>query len=483
MKKYLYIVLLGVFFFSCSNDNGNYDYHPVNRVVIEDLDSFYSFMKAGVIDISPTITQTSHSSELMYSWEIDGHVVSNEKDLHIDVPPFLTVGRKTARLTVTDKENGLSEYVIFTIAITNPFNYGYYFLTENLNNESVLSYYPSSNVKEGEYEGTEFLHTRYIEEYSLGKKPLCISGFMTTIVGLGEGWVLHVLMRENDYQSIITNSVSFNMMGLVSSENYIDQSSGYEFMPEEVAFSPGGGTAYFLAGGRVVEYSGKTLYRPSIHSKEYDWSNILPEGTRGDYMMAFDNLSNMFYTLSPGKDSYAFDRVLTIKNSPDLTGKTIVGAKSIMYDKNKHIIAGDEEELSFIHFEMVSARNSLVSNEVVRTDVLKDNSKAVLVAKFDWFITSGRHIYTSPVLKPSLSLFATVPEECGDITAITSSARSATIIATAYNENSSDEHKGSVIFIDKQSKKMTVFKNVIDKCVSIFGANSNENRRGYGDDK
>ena len=80
--------------------------------------------------------------------------------------------------------------------------------------------------------------------------------------------------------------------------------------------------------------------------------------------------------------------------------------------------------------------------------------------------------------------FILLPFYCGKIVSINSSAMQSLLVVATYNEKSSEELKGSVIFIDMQTKKQTVYKNVIHKCVSILSCNADPyGWEGYGDGK
>ena len=483
MRIYIYIIFLGSFLFSCSNDKGNYDYSSLNKVTVEDIETSYSFVLGKLMDIDPTVTQSGKPSELDYLWEIDGFEVSTEKHLYMNVPEHLTAGKKTARFTVFDKSTGLYEYITFSITLTAPFNRGYYFLTENEVEDAILSFYPSSNVEEGEYKGEVFEHTRSIDGYLIGKKPLNISGYFESISALNDyGWIMYVLTSESEYPCIVTNCLNFTAMSLVNEDSYMDQEKGYDFAPTEQGFTMRSET-FFITSGKIANYSSNSIYRPSEHGKEYFWSNLITDGRGVNSLTAFDKLTSKFYTIVPGDDPYAFDNVLEINNSPSLVGKLIVGTHAVRGTIDKYVLAIDEVGLNFLHFQTASTEGDFIGNDVVPTTLFDENSQAALIADNDWFISSNNVIYTAPVLQPSLSVYATIPEDCGVITAIGPSTRNATIIVAAYNEHSSSEYKGSVIFIDKQSGKMTVFKNVIHKCVSLLGANSNSFWAGDGDDK
>lgn len=119
MKNYLWILLLGLAFSACYEDKGNYDYHEINELTVNQIDSIYSRDQFDTLYIQPELKGTQYDEEerFHYEWWVNNEVVSRDKNL---VYPILApLGRNTCKLIVTDKELGTKNYYSFYLQVAS----------------------------------------------------------------------------------------------------------------------------------------------------------------------------------------------------------------------------------------------------------------------------------------------------------------------------------------------------------------------------
>ena len=132
MKKHIWLLALGMFLVqSCLEDEGNYDYHELIPIEIDEasLQPSYRVTQLNNLVIDPVIKQGTDDSNLSYEWRIAqsynqpntetgtviNEVVGNEcrLDYKVTIPP----GEYNLILTVSDKHNGVSELLKRTLNI------------------------------------------------------------------------------------------------------------------------------------------------------------------------------------------------------------------------------------------------------------------------------------------------------------------------------------------------------------------------------
>ena len=101
------------------------------------------------------------------------------------------------------------------------------------------------------------------------------------------------------------------------------------------------------------------------------------------------------------------------------------------------------------------------------------DTKGVLVAENDWYFVVGNKVYTTPVLKPTLADFVTLPDDIGKPVAVAVSAKETQLIIATYDAGSPKEYKGSFAIVELMSKEVTLHRNVMGKCVVAKGYDSN----------
>ncbi|MFR6542517.1 MAG: hypothetical protein ACLUPL_08165 [Butyricimonas virosa] len=102
----------------------------------------------------------------------------------------------------------------FNISVTSPFSWGYYFLCEGANKESILSYF---SAKEGT---TDCIHVDNIGGYSLGSEPKAIIEQFGNISSLGDYYyTFYVISAKGETPTIITDNGAFMPTGLITNSS------------------------------------------------------------------------------------------------------------------------------------------------------------------------------------------------------------------------------------------------------------------------
>jgi hypothetical protein len=481
MKKYSFIILafISIFFMSCAEDKGNYDYTKLNEVAINGISSTYNVVSGGYIKIEPQLTRSLSEGEddLAYSWEIDGKSVSSDRNLDL-LLPAMTYGYKTCALVVTDKNTGMKYFHTFEIDVVGKISMGYYFLTQDADNTSIISYLPA--VKDTTTVA-DFIHTKACGDTEIGSEPIGLAGqFSAYFVAGYLKWSIITICKNSKYPSFVIDGETFMPVTTLSEASFSNRTIGYKFNPEEAVFDMLG-NLFFISNGQVIGYQSGLLYRPAKHLKNYSWAYPMVSNQPYYYFLyVYDKLSHKYYAIKPYEtnnaagmvaDSKAYDDVADITNSPDLSSQNIIGALSIL-NKANIVCTTDNQGIHLYQFSNDAAKSFQCTGEnTLPISGADANSKVVIANNVDYYFVINNKIYTSPIDLPALSEYLTLPTEYGKITSANLSAKNTMLIVTTYDESSSEKLKGSVIFINIKTKQMTIRKNCINKCVSILAAN------------
>jgi len=488
MKKNItiYLLLLVTLFSACAEDKGNYDYDPVNSLEISGIPTDTAVQHSETLKLIPKFERSLLSSEegLEYSWTIEGTEIATTRDLAYTIPDNLNVGKHDCRYIVTDTKNNMKYFYSFNISVTSSFSWGYYFLCEGANKESILSYF---SIKEGT---TECIHTNNIGGYPLGSEPKAIIEKFGNISSLGDYYyTFYVISARGENPTIITDNGAFMPTGLITNSSFMFE--GDSFNPTDGVIMATG-SPYFISNGKIYSYNSSLLYRPAKHDKEYKWSH---PASYYNFVFAFDELSKKYYILKnqindPAQglisDSYALDRVIEIDNQPSYEGQTII-AQSVGTDADAHVLSlalGESGKINLITLQYIDFRKEEDGNpEIKEQGMLKSfeslplagvdaNTRGILVGS-DWYFIVGNKVYTSPVLKPQLADLVTLPTGLGEPVAVAVSSKETHLIIATYDRNSSLENKGSFVIVDLTTKEITEHRNVMGKCVVAKGFDAN----------
>lgn len=486
MKRYIEFVILGILMLllGCAEDKGNYDYTPVNELTISGIPKDTSVVHLEVLKIKPVFTCSLSASEdhLEYSWKIAGKEIATTRDLEYEVSPEWQIKKHDCLYTVTDTETGMKYFHEFNISVSSSFSWGYYFLCEESDGSTVLSYF---SVKEGT---RNCLHTKQCGDYIFGKHPKAMIDKFGYINSLEDYYyTMYIITSEGENPVIVTDNGAFMPTSLINNSSLIYE--GEDFKPME-GIGMLTGDICFLSNGKLMSYSSGLLYRPGKHDKKYNWTHI---ASSYSYIYAFDELTKKFYILKNQindpeaglvMDRYAYDRVVEIQDQPSYEGQSIiqqmVNRSHVMY-----LATAGNNQVNLMKFEYIDSQKATETlpalNEYghvqeINTLPLPDageKTKGVLVAENDWYFVVGNKVYTSPVLLPKISDFVTLPDGLGEVTAVGISSKETQLIIATYDENSANENKGSFVIIDLMSKQMTIHKNVMSKCVVVKGYDAN----------
>ena len=144
---------------ACTEDKGDYDYTPLNDLVVQGIEKDYTVEQFSSLKIPVTITAKDGFSEdhyeyLWYIWRVnnaaDPDTLSFKKDLDIEVESV--TGEYTMRYIVTDKETGVSYSVETDLTIVNSYSKGLMVLSEVEGNANVTFINVVNTVTEDAYE-------------------------------------------------------------------------------------------------------------------------------------------------------------------------------------------------------------------------------------------------------------------------------------------------------------------------------------------
>lgn len=132
IKYYLLstVLLLSV---GCFSDKGNYDYHEINEVTIDNIESDYSVLKGiGTLHIEPTLDGTifnGNDENYSYKWTIDDRIISNEKNLDFEVD--LDKGKYYLYFRIMDNSSGVEWKKNTILDVSYPFSRGFILACED----------------------------------------------------------------------------------------------------------------------------------------------------------------------------------------------------------------------------------------------------------------------------------------------------------------------------------------------------------------
>lgn len=483
------LIGMGVLLLSaCSEDKGNYDYTPIDELSIT-LSSFSSnVVSGGNLKITPTIEHSMEDAaeNLSYVWEVDGQQVSTERNLDVMLPA-MSFGEKECAFIVTDNTTGMKFIENFTITVVGKLNVGYYFMTEDEQQNTVMAFLSTASE---ENPNPEIVQTQACGDLSLGSRPHELNAFFSNNALAGYmKWSFILLSDGDENRCIATEGSTFLPLTLISEDNYVDAEAGYEFNPEFCSADLTG-NLFFISNGQFISYSKGLLYRPARHEKEYYWSYPLPSNNGLAFYWVFDKLSHKYYAIKSITnnpelgivgDANAYDEVVPVVDSPDLSGQQILGTFSIVRQAS-FVCTANQEGIRIHEFSNDDTMLSFKYDGATFLPVsgADADTKVLLVKNLDWFFFIGNQVYTSPKDMPVLSDFMTIPAEYGKVVAVSASGRQSRLVVATYDENASSEFKGSILLIDIETKKIIPYKHTIHKCVSCAGANETTNPN-YGD--
>ncbi len=246
---------------------------------------------------------------------------------------------------------------------------------------------------------------------------------------------------------------------------------------------------FFTSNGQFIRYANGKLYRPSRHLQEYYWTHPVMSDKGEASAWAYDELTKRYYTLQAYKsdipeqgiiaDSYAYDNVIEPTDNKEIKGSVIYAADKLNgMSHTFNVYAADTEGIRIYNFSKTYNQNdpAFVSETLLPLSGANENTALAVgsmgLSNGIFYVNSGNEIYSSPTTLPQLSPFITIPSDLGTIECLGLSALGNRMVVALYNENSPEERKGSVVFVDIATKKIThTFPNILHHCASYWGAN------------
>ena len=492
-------IAIGSLSFACSEDKGNYDYTSLNEVSIDSILASYVREAGAELYIDPGVSSVDEgAANLSFSWSIAGEEVSQEEILDIALPP-LSYDTHLCALTVTDNASGMQYRQTFELRVVNPFNYGYYFLTERDDHSTELAYIQAVSDEDG---GPTMEDVKYVEgigDYAFGNNPIQINGtYGYNSTYTSTQWNMTFITEEGDNQVIVTENLSFLPTTLISGASFIEE--GYVFKPEALTADMQN-NLYFVSNGQFVKYVSGKLYRPARHDKEYYWSHPAYGygGSAANFAWVYDELSHKCYAITPYAtddieagivaDPYAYDQVLEPENNPEIEGTVIYAADAYAgtHTGNFYVAAADGIHIYSFGKGWQQNNPAYIGETVLPLSGMGDAPAFALgttgLARNQFFVNSGYDIYYSPTTSPKLEHWVSLPDNLGlgEIEYIGLSALANRMVVVLYDESSAEERKGSVVFIDFNTREIThTFPHILHHCVSYLGANESTSLMGYG---
>lgn len=152
----------------CYKDKGNYDYRPVNEIVVEGgkAPEALTVLFNDSLKITPAFTQTmpGNDTSLAFEWTVFDNspassytlprsIVSTDRSLAIKVTsPIFTLGQNyRLGYKVMDKRTGLAGYHFYNLTITNKYARGWMFLEETGTTGDFSMILPDGTVEHNIY--------------------------------------------------------------------------------------------------------------------------------------------------------------------------------------------------------------------------------------------------------------------------------------------------------------------------------------------
>ena len=195
--KDIYILcLLGVLFFSCYEDKGNYNYEDVNQLKIQFTDEVINCIMGDTLEIVPIYKFTTDSSHanLTYEWSFLDSVISTERNLNY-ILPEKTIN-EYVYLRVFDHNTNVSYISQVFLQITSLFQaHGWIVLSEK-EGKSCLSMI-REEIRKDQYGSYYYSYDDYLHVfekmngYALGTKPVkTLEHYSGEWGAIGQHWII-----------------------------------------------------------------------------------------------------------------------------------------------------------------------------------------------------------------------------------------------------------------------------------------------------
>lgn len=460
---YLYLLLVTFFFFACGKKSAPPSPIPTSNAVY--ISGFrgddYLIAQNGKIIITPVIKRENEQTEsgLEFQWIIDGNIVSVERNLEISIPFNISNGRKLCRYNVLDAQYDKLFSKEFYINITNPFGYGYYFLSVDGNFNSLLSHINIDKNSE-----TVF-HTSVIGDIPIGNSA---SSLNCTLLYDGQAercyYKIYITSRYGEVPHIVTENISLSPLELIRSTH-----NGITFIPTmHIMGHHYESTSHFLNDGVYAIYRFGMLAQQVADNEKYKWGYITA-GNNDKCIYAYNSLSGKYYVIMTDRDC----KVERVEGDVNLLGEKIIGSVLRNYYGENGII--DDVAI------LTSKQGGVTQYNITDKSISRTWSGSIrgvagcstaTIVKGCWYVASGNIVYIFDAVKKSVNPFITLEGGIGDINAIALNRTGEKLAISTFNNQSSYATKGSVVIVDIVSKKISTYYNTIYNCMGIICCDS-----------
>lgn len=455
--KFYHLILVTVLIFSCSKKSEieKVQVYTSNDVFISGFnDDIYTIARNGRIIISPILSRENiqTESDLKFEWIIDKKVVSKDRNLDINLPFDISNGEKSCSYKVTNSTYNKDVIKDFKIHITNPFGYGYYFLSVDNSGKSLLSHINIDNDSE-----TVF-HTSTIENIPIGDHANSLNSVARYNPVLGK--VIHeifITSEKGDAPHIVTENTD---LSIVSSINSLDAST---FVPTfHITGYIEDNISHFISGNDIFSCKNNKLIGRTNNSNGRKWSYLVA-GNNDFFLYAYDEKSSNFFSISTGNNYIASP----INGSTNLKNETIIATKLTNRYQNGAIL----EEVTILSSSSnklsiytISEGNILLNKSL---DINNSATSAVVTENGDWYIGIANLVYFYDVKSQNLTLYAELDKAIGDVIKLALGGKEKSLVVTTYNSQSTHFLKGSIAIINNTNKKVIYYPNSIHRCVGV----------------
>lgn len=502
-KNYLFIFLLFVMC-SCSKDLGNYDYKEINTYTVTGINTGagiernYNVLMGEMLKITPEIEDKFQDSspDLSYYWILENDTISEERNLEylIDMPIKVYHGK----YVLVDNKTGMNYTTVFALNVTSPFGRGYFFLAEDEEHRTILSFKAVGDNVEN------IVTTDNMGGIPFGKYPKNMAGVKAYRSGPQDySWRVFLVSGEGQYPVLFADLTSYSPIKYFTRDAFMGTwGNEYVFNPSHVALKSQGVT-YFINDGHVAFFDNSNLYRPSQlfdGTPDYQLDDVLIgdvnrfNGARS--LIGFDLISSRFKVITrynqsdPEKgivyNSNILDRMEDIPAPEGITdGHKVLGSASFYVAATGYltskVVTVKGSELNLISFDVPYSAGSpfLPQLDLLHTQQVEGvnaNSKMTVFENMGGYayVSAGNKIVRANFVDGNFMEFITIPSDLGTITSLkyqVNSINSATprLFISTYDKNATGDNKGSILVYDVDTRTLIhQFKHVTGKVVDIF---------------
>lgn len=352
---------------SCYEDKGNYDYHPINELIIKGIEEHYDIERQDTLKIQVSLENSlSGGQNLLYAWYFNQNKIANTRDLNYVITE--KAKKYSARFEVTDPQNDSVRFFSdFEVVVHSPYSEGLMLLSDcgdhpelsfcsTLNNSKEKILHEVFNLENGKplmgkalkieqplsyyYNGQLFIHTTKVS-YQLDP-------------------VLCKLIKSYDKNSFTERDTEYDMVYCT-----------FEGVVEDFGVAIGKNGCLYPKLGRQDRYVAKSLNPIHVSGSEemisYELSPLALSSR--DATLGYDNISGCFlyfrgsYSI-PSDDEYQYDQVTV--------SQTEIGLPWIFWGMNM------DENFTSLFYDKTDGRAVLVRNHNEMGKITGQDSLVIL---------------------------------------------------------------------------------------------------------